>query len=75
VRCIVTGRTTDIIRSYEDWLRYMVAQRHALLLASTPEAESAFGVRPGRTRPVAVPGRALLVHRAGTTALQVATVG
>jgi S-DNA-T family DNA segregation ATPase FtsK/SpoIIIE len=75
LRVIVAGRAHDVIRSYDDWLRYLVSLRHAVLLSPPPDIESTFDLRPARIRPPSLPGRGLLVSRQGVVPLQVARVG
>lgn len=69
---LVGGRSVDVLRSYEDWLRYLVSLQTVLLLNPTPDAELAFDIRPSRLRPPMLPGRGLLVSAGTGTPVQVA---
>jgi S-DNA-T family DNA segregation ATPase FtsK/SpoIIIE len=72
IRMVVAGRAVDVLRSYEDWLRYLTSLRVGLLLTPPPELESAFDLRPSRVRLPPLPGRGILVGRGTSTVVQVA---
>lgn len=75
VRVVVSGRAHDIVRSYDDAIRFLVSMRHALLLSPAADIESSFDLRPARTRPMPIPGRGILVRRRGAIPVQVALSG
>lgn len=57
---VAAGRPSEFLRSYEDWVRSLLALQTGLLLCPTPDVEIALELRPSRTRPPQLPGRALL---------------
>jgi S-DNA-T family DNA segregation ATPase FtsK/SpoIIIE len=72
VRVVVAGRAHDVVRSYDDAIRFLMSVRHALLLSPAADVETSFDLRPARVRPAPIPGRGILVRRRGAIPVHVA---
>jgi S-DNA-T family DNA segregation ATPase FtsK/SpoIIIE len=75
VRVVVSGRAHDIVRSYDDAIRFLMSVRHALLLSPAADIETSFDLRPARVRPAPIPGRGVMVRRRGAIPVHVALSG
>jgi hypothetical protein len=71
LRVFVAGRSSEMLRSFESWIRYLVGQKCALLLCPGPDEGSVFDLRLPRKQ-ATIPGRGFLVVRETWEPIQVA---
>lgn len=71
VSCLA-GRTSDLSRLFDGWVRYLLSQRTGLLLMPHGDAGFLFETRLPQTQVPMVPGRGYLVERQAATLVQLA---
>ncbi len=72
LHAFVVGRSADLSRRYDTWLRYLLSLRSGLLLMPTPDGGHVFDVRLPSSQIVMTPGRGFLCDRGEATFVQIA---
>lgn len=72
LRSFVTGRSTDLSRSFDGWVRYLLSLKSGLLLMPAPDGGFVFDVRLPATQMAMTPGRGFMCERGETTFVQIA---
>jgi S-DNA-T family DNA segregation ATPase FtsK/SpoIIIE len=72
LRTFVSGRSTDLSRSFDGWVRYLLSLKSGLLLMPAPDGGFVFDVRLPATHITMTPGRGFMCDRGETTFVQIA---
>lgn len=72
LRTFVAGRSTDLSRSFEGWVRYLLSLKSGIVLMPAPDGGFVFDVRLPATQMTMTPGRGFFCDRGETTFVQIA---
>jgi S-DNA-T family DNA segregation ATPase FtsK/SpoIIIE len=72
LRTFVAGRSTDLSRSFEGWVRYLLSLKSGLVLMPAPDGGFIFDVRLPALQVTLTPGRGFFCDRGETTFVQIA---